>query len=43
MEPQAYFKGYKELELKLRIKPRKKKLIREKSKALTVLLDINQV
>jgi putative transposase len=36
------YRVYKELELNLRIKPRKR-LIREKPKALTVLLAINQV
>ena len=42
MEAQACLQVYKELELSLRIKPRKR-LIREKPEALTVPLEINQV
>ena len=36
------YRIYKELELNLRIKPRKR-LVREKPEALTVSLEINQV
>ena len=42
MEPQAVYRTYRELELNLRIKPRKR-LVRDKPQALSVPTAINQV